>query len=105
MFQPLHGSSGSGELPALSVSLEEFLSSDRVRLRTDDDVSLILATCGRPGAARLMDLTLLRSGETLRLGQQLGRGGEGTVFAVDGRPGQVAKVYTTPPGPTKVPQA
>ncbi|TMK43093.1 MAG: hypothetical protein E6G66_15840 [Actinobacteria bacterium] len=49
-----------------------------------------------------MDLTLLQSGETLRLGQQLGRGGEGTVFAVHGRPGQVAKVYTTPPGPTKV---
>jgi len=48
MFHPLHGSSGSGELPALSVSLEEFLSSDRVRLRTDDDVSLILATCGSP---------------------------------------------------------
>ena len=48
MFQPLHVSSGSGELPALSVSLEEFLSSDRVRLRTDDDVSLILATCGSP---------------------------------------------------------
>jgi len=48
MFQPLHGSSGSGELPALSVSLEDFLSSDRVRLRTDDDVSLILATCGSP---------------------------------------------------------
>lgn len=48
MFHPLHGSSGSGELPALSVSLEEFLSSDRVRLRTDDDVSLILATSGSP---------------------------------------------------------
>ena len=48
MFHPLHGSAGSGELPALSVSLEEFLSSDRVRLRTDDDVSLILATCGSP---------------------------------------------------------
>ncbi|HEY2667453.1 MAG TPA: hypothetical protein VGK51_11505 [Actinomycetota bacterium] len=49
-----------------------------------------------------MDLQLLQSGETLHLGQQLGRGGEGTVFAVHGRPGQVAKVYTTPPGPTKV---
>ena len=49
-----------------------------------------------------MDLKLLQSGETLRLGQRLGRGGEGTVFAVHGRPGQVAKVYTTPPGPTKV---
>jgi DNA-binding helix-hairpin-helix protein with protein kinase domain len=49
-----------------------------------------------------MDLKLLQSGETLRLGQQLGRGGEGTVFAVHGRPGEVAKLYTTPPGPTKV---
>ncbi|HEY2667452.1 MAG TPA: PP2C family serine/threonine-protein phosphatase [Actinomycetota bacterium] len=48
MFQPLHASSGSGELPALSVSLEEFLSSDRVRSRTDDDVALILATSGSP---------------------------------------------------------
>ena len=49
-----------------------------------------------------MDLKLRQSGETLRLGQQLGRGGEGTVFAVDGRPAEAAKVYTTPPGPTKV---
>jgi DNA-binding helix-hairpin-helix protein with protein kinase domain len=49
-----------------------------------------------------MDLKHLQSGETLRLGQQVGRGGEGTVFAVHGRPGQVAKVYTTPPGRTKV---
>jgi hypothetical protein len=48
MFQPLQGSSGSGELPALSASLGQFLSSDRVRSRADDDVSLILATCGGP---------------------------------------------------------
>ena len=49
-----------------------------------------------------MDPTLLRSGATLRLGQQLGRGGEGTIFAVHGRPDQAAKVYATTPGPTKV---
>jgi hypothetical protein len=48
MFQPLHGSSGSAEVPALSASLEEFLSSERVRMRTDDDVSLILATRRSP---------------------------------------------------------
>jgi hypothetical protein len=48
MFHPLHGSPGSGELTALSASLGQFLSSDRVCLRTDDDVSLILATRGSP---------------------------------------------------------
>jgi hypothetical protein len=48
MFQPLHASSGSAEVPALSASLEQFLSSERVRTRTDDDVSLILATRRSP---------------------------------------------------------
>ncbi|MEA2501614.1 MAG: hypothetical protein QOD01_1725 [Actinomycetota bacterium] len=49
-----------------------------------------------------MDPTLLHSGARVRLGQQLGRGGEGTIFGVYGRPDQAAKVYTDPPGPTKV---
>jgi DNA-binding helix-hairpin-helix protein with protein kinase domain len=35
------------------------------------------------------------------LGQVLGRGGEGTVYAVAGAPKLVAKVYKKPPGPTK----
>jgi Protein phosphatase 2C len=48
MFQPLNGSSGFGEVLALSASLEQFLSSERVRMRTDDDVSLILATRRSP---------------------------------------------------------
>jgi hypothetical protein len=48
MFQPLHASSGSAEVPALSDSLEGFLASERVRMRTDDDVSLILATRRSP---------------------------------------------------------
>lgn len=33
------------EINHLSASLERFLSSERVGSRTDDDLSLILATC------------------------------------------------------------
>ena len=32
-------------------------------------------------------------GNAIRLGREIGRGGEGSVFDVDGRPGLVAKVY------------
>ena len=35
------------EIKHLSASLDRFLSSDRVRSRTDDDVSLVLASCRR----------------------------------------------------------
>lgn len=44
MFQPLVDAGGSHEIGHLSTSLETFLSSERIRGRTDDDVSLILAT-------------------------------------------------------------
>jgi protein phosphatase 2C-like protein len=44
MFQPLVMADGSAEIGRLSVFLEKFLVSDQVRSRTDDDVSLILAT-------------------------------------------------------------
>ncbi|MEO7860067.1 MAG: PP2C family serine/threonine-protein phosphatase [Nitrospirales bacterium] len=44
MFRPLHQSDGHAEIIHLSVSLERFLSSDQVGSRTDDDVSVILAT-------------------------------------------------------------
>jgi len=44
MFQPLLKATGDAKIDALSVSLEKFLSSERVVSRTDDDVSLILAT-------------------------------------------------------------
>jgi hypothetical protein len=44
VFRPLLKTEGSAEIQALSASLEEFLSSGRVRSRTDDDMSLILAT-------------------------------------------------------------
>jgi hypothetical protein len=45
MFQPLLDTDGAEEINRLSASLERFLSSERVGSRTDDDVSLILATC------------------------------------------------------------
>jgi hypothetical protein len=45
MFQPLLDADGAEEINHLSASLERFLSSERVGSRTDDDVSLILATC------------------------------------------------------------
>jgi DNA-binding helix-hairpin-helix protein with protein kinase domain len=41
------------------------------------------------------------SGATVKLHRELGRGGEGTVYAVDGAPGRVAKIYHRPPGPPK----
>ena len=44
MFQSLVKAEGCAEINALSASLEQFLSSERVGSRTDDDVSLILAT-------------------------------------------------------------
>jgi hypothetical protein len=43
MFQPLAEADGSGEIEHLSGALEDFLTSDRVSARTDDDLSLILA--------------------------------------------------------------
>jgi hypothetical protein len=44
MFQPLQQAEGSAEIGNISASLEQFLSSERIGSRTDDDVSLILAT-------------------------------------------------------------
>jgi len=44
MFEPLRQVGGNNEIPALSTELSKFLESERVRSRTDDDISLILAT-------------------------------------------------------------
>lgn len=45
MFQPLLAAAEEpGGVDAVAASLEAFLASDRIRSRTDDDVSLILAT-------------------------------------------------------------
>jgi hypothetical protein len=48
MFRPLLAAKGCGEITLLSDSLKQFLSSERVGSRTDDDVSLILATRREP---------------------------------------------------------
>ncbi len=44
MFPPLSEAHGNMEVRQLSQAVESFLSSERVAARTDDDVSLILAT-------------------------------------------------------------
>lgn len=44
LFRPLAQSEGAAEIGHLSISLKQFLSSERIGSRTDDDVSLILAT-------------------------------------------------------------
>ncbi len=48
MFRPLLRANGANEIGHLSSSLESFLASEPVGSRTDDDVSLILATCRLP---------------------------------------------------------
>lgn len=44
MFRPLHASEGREEIESLSKALADFLSSEQVGSRTNDDLSLILAT-------------------------------------------------------------
>lgn len=44
MFRPLLETSGTEEIKTLSDSLQQFLASEQVSSRTDDDVSIILAT-------------------------------------------------------------
>ena len=44
MFQPLLNLTGTDEINGLSDSLQQFLASEQVSSRTDDDVSIILAT-------------------------------------------------------------
>ncbi len=48
-------------------------------------------------AARVFDA----QGAPVALGKELGRGGEGAVYDVQGRPDAVAKVYLKPPGPDR----
>lgn len=44
IFAPLLAAEGKGEIPVLSAALEEFLRSESVAARTDDDLSLVIAT-------------------------------------------------------------
>ena len=45
----------------------------------------------------VQQFTLQRERASIRLGQELGRGGEGAVFAVEGQKDRVAKLYSSPP--------
>jgi hypothetical protein len=44
LFRPLQAAKGDGEVTALSRALEGFLASPRVAERTDDDLSVVIAT-------------------------------------------------------------
>ena len=55
------------------------------------------AATTRPTTTTLYD----SQGRPLRLGKELGRGGEGAVYLLHGRPELVAKLYHEPPAPTK----
>lgn len=52
MFRPVVQAEGFAEVDALSNSLERFLTSTPVAVRTSDDVSLILATRRRHGSSQ-----------------------------------------------------
>jgi DNA-binding helix-hairpin-helix protein with protein kinase domain len=49
-----------------------------------------------------MRLILEKAGTQIQLGQKLGGGGEGSVFAIEGRSEHVVKVYSIPPEAMKV---
>ena len=49
-----------------------------------------------------MQLTLARTRTSICLGQELGRGGEGAVFAIDGQENLVAKIYSVSPDARKI---
>lgn len=50
----------------------------------------------------MRQMTLLRSKTTIQLDQEIGRGGEGAVYAISGHNDRVAKIYSSPPDITKV---
>lgn len=49
-----------------------------------------------------MELTVTRSGSRIALAAEIGRGGEGTVFGIQGRSNHVAKIYSVPADPAKI---
>ena len=50
----------------------------------------------------MMQFTLARTRTSICLGQELGRGGEGAVFAIDGQNDRVAKIYSVQPDAGKI---
>ena len=49
----------------------------------------------------MIHFTLSNTGKKIRIAEQLGRGGEGAVYAVDGSGDYVAKIYSVPPDKEK----
>lgn len=49
-----------------------------------------------------MQFSTARAGTSINLGQEIGRGGEGAVFAVEGHREWVVKIYSAPPDPGKI---
>jgi DNA-binding helix-hairpin-helix protein with protein kinase domain len=49
-----------------------------------------------------MNLRLARARSNVRLGQEIGRGGEGTVFSIEGERERVAKIYSKTPDRSKI---
>ena len=93
-FEPLFRAlQSTADVDSLNSGLRSFLTSDSVHNRSDDDKTLILAT-------RCSDTMLLDSiSRPVHLGNQIGRGGEGSVYEVEGEPSLVAKVYHKRPLP------
>jgi len=50
----------------------------------------------------MTQFTLARAITSIRLGQELGRGGEGAVFAIEAQQDRVAKIYDIPPDQRKI---
>lgn len=50
----------------------------------------------------MMQLTLARARSRIRIGQEIGRGGEGAVYAIEDQRNYVAKIYSTPPDTRKI---
>ncbi len=50
----------------------------------------------------MKQFTLKRAGTSVRLGQEIGRGGEGVVFAIECRSDCVAKIYSTKPDQRRI---
>ena len=85
MFSTLR-TARSGRQRRLSDELRTFLDGPSVIQRTDDDKTLIMAR-------RNVTVYKSGSGTVVRLGSMLGKGGEGTVHAVENDSKLAAKIY------------
>ena len=86
--KPLRSSVAKGRDGPLCRSMATYLDSPVINARTDDDKSSF-------GSGLSMTLQpLFIDGKPLRLGQRIGKGGEGEVFALADEPSRAVKLYT-----------